>query len=145
MQDKQMPIKTEIIVEKLKRNEISVNELIKSIKLPSLSDCLNDMIGKKNVTIEALTGLASMSRASFYRVINGETKPSRNLLLRISLVLGNTYEETQLLLKCGNCAALSGTRPRDVILINGILHHLDIEQISQNLEENGFVNLYSRG
>lgn len=36
-----MPIVTEIIVEKLKQNEISVDELFEKINLPSLPDCLN--------------------------------------------------------------------------------------------------------
>lgn len=145
MKEKSMPIYTEMIVEKLKKNEMSVDELIENIKLPSLSDYLNQMIGKKDITIETLCGLAAISRTTFYRIVNGKMKPSRNLLIRISLVLEISYEETQLLLKCGNCASLSGTRPRDVILINGILHHMDIDQINQKLEEKGYLNLYSRG
>ena len=55
-----------------------------------------------------------------------------------------SLSETQKLLKIGNLASLSGSNPRDIVIIDGILRNLDIVDISNNLIKNGFSDLFSK-
>lgn len=52
--------------------------------------------------------------------------------------------ETQKLLKIGDLASLSGSSPRDIVIIDGILRELDIIDINNRLEKNGFSDLFSK-
>ena len=52
--------------------------------------------------------------------------------------------ETQKLLKIGDLASLSGSSPRDIVIIDGILRELDIIDINNHLEKNGFSDLFSK-
>ena len=66
------------------------------------------------------------------------------MLLRLSRVLGMNLSETQKLLKIGDLASLSGSSPRDIVIIDGILRELDIIDINNRLEKNGFSDLFSK-
>jgi len=66
------------------------------------------------------------------------------VLLRLSRVLGMNLSETQKLLKIGDLASLSGSSPRDIVIIDGILRELDIIDINNRLEKNGFSDLFSK-
>lgn len=122
-----------------------MEDLTRRVSLPSLPSCLNEFMGRRNVSTDALAGLAVMNRASLFKVMNGGMKPSRNVLIRLALALGLTCEETQVLLKCGNCAALSGSRPRDIVLMNAVIHQEAIDDVEKYLNERGFMSLFSKG
>ncbi len=66
------------------------------------------------------------------------------MLLRLSRVLGMNLSETQKLLKIGDLASLSGSSPRDIVIIDGILRELDIIDINNHLGKNGFSDLFSK-
>ena len=136
---------TELIAQGLARNRYSLEELIHQVKLPSLPGCLNEFLGKRGMNTDALAELAGMNRASAYKILNGEMKPSRNVLLRMALVLEMGFEETQVLLKCGERAALSASRPRDLLLMDAVVNHRPIDDVNRQLQEKGFLDLYSRG
>ena len=52
--------------------------------------------------------------------------------------------ETHKLLKIVDLASLSGSSPRDIVIIDGILRELDIIDINNRLEKNGFSDLFSK-
>lgn len=140
-----MTFRTEYIVKKLQKNEISLDDLINDTRLPSLSGCLNELMGKRDISTEVTAELAGINRASLYKIMSGDMNPSRNTLLRLGLALQISFEEMQVLLKCGNCAALSGSRKRDILLINAVIKKQSIDDVNQSLIDNGFMSLYSRG
>ena len=49
------------------------------------------------------------------------------------------------LLKSGNCAALSASRPRDLIIMDGIINKKYFDDINNVLIEKGLTDLNSRG
>ena len=100
------------IVRMIKDGTLDPNA-VSPIPLPSLSACLNELMGPSGLSATALAELASLHRSSVFRILSGETTPSRNVLLSLAIVLGLEYEEVQTLLKCGECAPLSGSRPRE--------------------------------
>ena len=136
---------TELIAQKLKDGSYSLEELTHQVALPSLPSCLNEFMGRRGISTDALAGLAVMNRASLFKVMNGGMKPSRNVLIRLALALQLTCEEAQVLLKCGNCAALSAGRPRDVILMHAIIHQRSMDEVDRYLTSQGMMGLFGKG
>lgn len=134
---------TELAVALLREGK-PLAQVIHEAKLPSLSAYLFSFICKTDASIEIIANLASLNKASLYRILNGESNPGRNVLIRLSRILNMSLEETQTLLKCGNVASLSGSKPRDIIIINGILNRLEIDDINDLLLKHGFTDIYSK-
>ena len=51
--------------------------------------------------------------------------------------------DTQTLLKCGNLATLSGTKKRDLIIMNGIINNKNIADINDDLIAHEFPDLFT--
>ena len=103
------------------------------ITFPTIASVLNEMLGKRNMSVEVLAGFAGMDPATIYRIINRTRNPSRNGLIRMALAMGLSLDETQVLIKSGNCAALSGTRKRDLIILDGIINNKNFEKAKEIL------------
>lgn len=136
---------TEMLVESIKKKPRFSPQYEKVEELPALSICLNSHIFKKNISIEALAELSGSNRATLYKILKNEMKPSRNNILRLALALELSFSETQYLLKCGNLSALSASRNRDVIIIDGIVHKTSIDEINEVLLKNNLMDIYSKG
>lgn len=134
---------TEIAIDLIKRGK-SLNTVIQEAKLPTLSAYLFEFICKKNISVDTVAGLADLNKTSLYRILNGEMNPRPNVLIRLSRVLDMDIEETQKLLKCGNCASLSGSKPRDVYIMDGIIHNRTITEISDILTEHSLPDLFTK-
>ena len=130
---------TEIAVSRLKGGA-SVTQLLHEANGPALGDYLFQFLRKTPRSVETIAGLAGLNKSSLYRILNAQ----RNVLLRLSRVLGMNLSETQKLLKIGDLASLSGSSPRDIVIIDGILRELDIIDINNRLEKNGFSDLFSK-
>lgn len=124
-----------------------VKEIMKHEKIvfPTISGVLNEMIGAKNLTVEIVAGRADIDPATVYRFMNGKRNPSRNALLRIAMGMGLSLEETQVLLKSGNCAALSASRERDLEIMNGIIKKKDYDEVNVALIKKNLPDLDGRG
>ena len=138
-----------IFAERLISEGVPPDEVLKmmqkeSYKFASISEVLNGFLGKKNMSVEVLAGLADLNPASIYKIINGQRNPGRNALLRIAISLALNIDETQSLLKNGNCAALSGTRPRDVIIMHGIKNEQYLDEINETLKNKNFPDLNTK-
>lgn len=132
---------TQIVSDMLK-NGYPVNLLIEQLNRPSLSSYLFDFICKTEKSVEVIAGLANLHKATLYRILGGEMNPKRNVLLRLSRVLNMDLPETQQLLKCGNAASL-GAKPRDIIIMDGILHNKDLADINEELVKRNLPDIFS--
>lgn len=121
----------------------SLDDLPKT-HLPSLKDVLNEHIGRSHMTILAIAELAGVSNSTMHRIMKGEIHPSRNVLLRLALVLGMSFDATQLLLEAGNRSSLSGGRCRDRPIMQAIIQKKTISYANEKLNEGGFQDLFSR-
>ncbi len=115
------------------------------INFPTISGVLNEMIGAKNLTVEIVAGRADIDPTTIYRFMNKKRNPSRNALLRIAMGMELSLEETQVLLKSGNCAALSGSRERDIEIMNGIINKKDYDEVNAALLRKKLPDLNGRG
>ena len=132
---------TELVLENI-RNGASPEQI--SVDEVSLSNYLNFLLGRRDIPLSILAELAGINRATLYKILSGNIKPSRNLMLRLGLELGVTYDEMQNLLKLSNCAALSGSRRRDVFIINGIINHQSIGVLDDILIKNDLESILLR-
>lgn len=115
------------------------------IAAPGIKRVLSDLIDSRGLTADRLADFVGIDPATIFRILKGTRNPSRNILLRIALVLKLSMEETQALLKSGNCASLSGSRERDLIIMEGIIHKHFIDEVNYMLTEKGMLDLNSRG
>lgn len=139
----QKPSPTEQAILNLK-NGVSVTELIHGVSGPSLGDYLFSFLCRLDCSVETVAGLAGLNKSSLYRILNGEVSPQRNVLLRLARTLNMDLGQTQHLLKAGRLATLSGSDPRDLVIIDGILRGLDIVDINDNLARNRYPDLFSK-
>lgn len=134
---------TEAAIEKLKKG-VPLTQVIRGSDSQTVGDYLYSFLSNTSKSVEAVAGLADLNKSSLYRILNAETNPQRNVLLRLSRILEMNLTETQTLLKLGGHATLSGSSPRDIVIISGILKEQDIIDISTVLSENGFADLFAK-
>jgi len=123
---------TTMIVDMIQRGELDPTKAF-PFKLPSLSACLNEFMGARGISSDALAGLAGLNRATVFKILGDKMKPSQEVLVSFALVLELTLEQTQTLLKCGGCSALSGMRQRDAIIMQGVLNHQSLYDVDEAL------------
>lgn len=95
----------------------------KGFMLESLASLLNMHMGKRGMSTDVLFERIGMNRATGYRIMNGQRRPSRNALICLALELQMDYSETQKLLKVGRLAQLSPRDSRDLLILHGIMHN----------------------
>lgn len=134
---------TEMAIDLLKKGK-PVELVVKEARLPSLGAYLFDFICKRDLSIQVTAELAGLNRVTLHKILNGDMNPRPNVLIRLSRVLGMNLDETQKLLKCGNCATLSGGKPRDVHIMDGIIHGKCIADIDEDLTDHGFPGLFTQ-
>ena len=133
---------TQAMLEQLQK-QVSVSALVEKAEKTSLPGFLNQMMGKKGITTDALAELSALNRASLYKILNGSTKkPQRNVLLRLALTLQLSFQETQQLLKAGGRAHLSSSRGRDIIISDGIVNQRGIDDVCRSLRKYDYQDLY---
>ena len=137
-----MPSETEIALNQLKQGR-SLEDVLAQAQLPELGKFFMKFIYKKNISIDALAGLADMNKSTVYRICDNKMHPSSNVLIRLSRVLEMNIDDTQTLLKCGNLATLSGTKKRDLVIMNGIIKNKDIIAINDDLIAHDFPDLFT--
>lgn len=132
---------TEIVLENI-RNGTSPEQI--QVDGISLSNYLNYLLGRRDIPLSILAELVGINRATLYKILSGSIKPSRNLMIRLGLELQTTFEEMQTLLKLSNCAALSGTRRRDVFIIDAIVNKQSVGVLDDHLIQNNLESILTR-
>ena len=103
----------------------------------NISDSLNKLFSKKNVTKAALAKQSGMSEIYLHQIFAGRRTPSRNRLLCICFGMQVSLEETQELLKSCGLAQLYPKFKRDAIIIYGLVHEATLFETNDKLfEEN---------
>ena len=110
----------------------------------TLGNFLMNQICAKGISIGTASELAGLNRATLYKILNGDTHPTRNVLIRLSRILDMSIEATQQLLKMAGFSPLSGSRTHDVIIMYGIINGLNIMDIDRDLTKNGFPSLFAK-
>lgn len=120
------------------------------MSFPSLLEVMNELLAKKKTSVADAAAWSDTDTATLYRVMKGSRNPSRNLILRVAINLELSLDETQTLLKSCKLAQLSGTRPRDNIIMHGIINREKtdgyiIDEINKELAAKNMLTLEGRG
>ena len=108
----------------------------------SVSESLNHLFEKKNISKAALAKQAGMSEIYLHQIFAGRRNPSRNRLLCLCYGLGASVEETQELLKLSGMAQLYPKLKRDAIIYYGLLHNIDLFEINDKLFDENEETLF---
>lgn len=101
----------------------------------SVSDILNRLFAKKNISKSALAKQAGMSEIYLHQIFAGKRNPSRNRLICLCFGLKATLEETQELLKLCGLAQLYPKNRRDAIILYGLVHDVNLFKTNDKLFE----------
>ena len=101
--------------------------------MDSISELLNALYDKKDISKAALARKAGMSEVYLHQVFSGRRKPSRDKLLCLCVGLGATLDETQRLLRQAALAEIYPKNKRDAIIGFGITHQMELSEINDKL------------
>ena len=135
------------LVQKI-QNADSITEALRMVEREgqsaSLKELLLSSMDARQYSPQDLSKHIDVERSTLYRLISGERLTTRNVLLRIALVMRLTLDETQALLRSGQRAELYSPVKRDALLIFCITHGLTMEQTEETLTRKGFSSLFER-
>lgn len=96
-------------------------------------EMLQDLFKRKKISKATLARKAGISNVYLYQIFSGERNPSRNRILCLCFGLSATLEETQDLLKHSGYAQLYVKDKRDAIIIYGLVHSLELDEVNDRL------------
>ena len=99
----------------------------------TLSEALNFLLQKKQMTKTQVFRLAQLSEDYGYQIFSGLRAPGRNKLLSIAVAMALDLSETQDLLKRAGLAPLYAKNEFDCVVIYGILHRESVPEINERL------------
>lgn len=130
-----------LMLEKEENISENWNELSQYMDAGLFHNHLYHLILEKNITIQEVGVNALLSRSFTYQIFSGIRIPSRNIILRIALVLKISLDETQRLLSLANRGALYPKIKRDAVIIYALNRNWELEQTDKTLIELGQESL----
>ena len=119
-----------------------LDEWLKDVRPePKLSAFILPRLAALDMSVEELGDSAYIARSTVYRILDGKQKPLQDALLRMAFALQLDASDTQLLLKTGQRAALTASRPRDVAILFGLKNSLSLDEMDVILLERGMAPL----
>lgn len=95
------------------------------IGFPIISEVLDGFISdykeKTGLSISELARKADIDQANLHKILDRKRNPERNTIIRIAMALELSFNDTQILLKSGNCSLLSPSRESDLIIMQTII------------------------
>ena len=107
----------------------------------SISDLLTEFYKRQKISKAELSRRAGMSEVYLHQVFAGQRRLSRDRLLCVCVGMSATLDETQGLLKECGFAQLYVKNRRDAVIMYGMLHGMDLEQINDRLFDAGEASL----
>lgn len=108
---------------------------------PSFSDTLAQLLEARGLGPQQLSELAMLSRSFTYQLCSGSRAPSRDIVLRLALVLQLSLGETQRLLRAAQRGALYPRVRRDAIVIFCLSHRMSLYDTDEMLTIYGELSL----
>ncbi len=105
--------------------------------LPDLAQYLNGLLKGAGLTVQDVVVRCNLDRWYGYQLFNGTRRPSRNILLRLALLLGLSEGETQRLLKVAGRQPLYARCRWDAAVLYALSHGMDEEEAGRLLSDLG--------
>lgn len=101
----------------------------------ALSEQISQMLDASGLRKADVARQAGISEVYLHQILSGLRTPSRNRLICLCMALGAGLEQTQALLKASGLAPLYPRNRRDAIILYGLSHGMDLEQINNSLRQ----------
>lgn len=131
----------ETILQQAETLQPTLNMIQDNLHAPGFSDLLAQMLAARGLTPQQLSSLAMLSRSFTYQLCSGLRAPSRDIILRLAVVLELTLEETQRLLRAAQRGALYPRIRRDAVMIYCLSHRLHLYDTDELLTSCGELAL----
>lgn len=95
---------------------------------PSFPDYLAALMRRRKLSLPELGSMAQLSRSFMYQIKSGERSPSRDIVLRLSLVLGASVEDAQRLLRAAGRGKLYPKVRRDAAVLYALMHRVPLAE-----------------
>ena len=103
---------------------------------------MEELLSTHNTTIRELIPKLGYERSYTYQMFNGTRVPTRLFLLRLAILIGLDFEETQrTLFVTGNTLLYAKIR-FDAVMIYALERHYDVTQVEELLQEVGEKSLF---
>lgn len=99
----------------------------------SFTQMLNALYSKTDISKAALAKRAGTSEVYLHQIFSGGRTPSRDKTLCICVGMNASLEDTQELLKRSGYAQLYPKNRREAIIIYGLTHGMNLQQINDQL------------
>ena len=113
-------------------------------RISPLHELLARSMQKHQIGPQALSRAIDVERSTVYRLLSGDRLTTRNVLLRIAIVLNLSLTETQTLLRNSQRAELYELVRRDALIIFCMSNGFTLEKTESELLRKGEASLYER-
>lgn len=111
---------------------------------PGLGSYLMNLLHEHSITPSNAIEKTNLSKSFFYQILSGTRTPSRDILIRIALAIGETLEQTQKMLTISQRGTLYPRIRRDAAIIFCLQKKCTLERTNELLEEIGETPLIAR-
>lgn len=109
---------------------------------PIFCHYLYSLMEKHKVTPKDIINASGIERSYFYHILSGQKNPGRNIVLRISLCMSATLNETNQLLRLAHQGVLYAKVRRDAAIIFAIDKKYTMKQTNELLIQEQELPLY---
>ena len=109
--------------------------------VPAFTQCLAGYMKERGLNATGLSEAALLSRSFTYQLCSGERRPSRDIILRLALVMELSVAQAQSLLRTAQRGALYPRVLRDAVIIFALQNHMGILATDEQLLCRGLAGI----
>lgn len=118
-------MRTSDLEEKLDNSENFDEKLVEKNAHPTLADVLSQYITEKGMSKAEVIRILNVERNHGYRMLNGARRPTRNILIKIALILKLDTEQINYLLRISDLPQLYVKNVTDAKVFYAVKHNMD--------------------
>ena len=121
------------ILKNSKRLTTALETLERDMEAPGFPERLSGYMAERGLSVGQLSEEALLSRSFTYQLCSGERAPSRDMILRLALVLELSVDETQDLLRSAQRGELYPRVERDAVVIFALKERMGVLAADEQL------------
>ncbi len=129
------------ILERSRSLTSAMRALDRDMCAPGFAERLDELMRERDLNATQLSETALLSRSFTYQLCSGERMPSRDIVLRLALVLELSVEQTQSFLRTAQRGALYPRVARDAVIIFALRNRMGILDTDEQLQSMGLAGI----